>query len=56
MLASTTTQSPCPRVPASKPELAKGHSRAPFIIKGSVREGKALRNFLSASVSSSDLQ
>lgn len=56
MLASTTTQSPCARVPAPQPELAKGHSRARFIIEGSAKEATALRNFLSASVGSSDLR
>lgn len=55
-LASTTTQSPCPRVLASKPELAKGQDRARFIFEGSGREATALRNFLSASVGSSDLR
>lgn len=56
MLASPKTQSPCPGVLASRPELAKGHAWARFIIKGSARAATALRNFPNASVGSGDLR
>lgn len=55
MLASPTTQSLGPAVPASRPELAKGQAQARFI-KGSAWKATALRNFPNASVGSGDLR